>query len=112
MVTFQEHADRDCRNRCQLIDSLLRGDGKIASYDIDVSKLKRSYVGLASKVLGVIRDGGATRDDIKGITKVEFQVIDKIVKQMKKDNTIEEVSGKDSRRILKVLSSSNTQSST
>jgi len=103
MVTFQEHSDRACRNRCQLIDSLLRGDGKIASYDIDVSKLKRSYVGFASKVLGIIRDGGATRDDIKSATEVEFQVIDKIVKQMKKDNAIEEVSGKDSRGTLRVL---------
>jgi len=40
MITFQEVAERDCRNRCQLIDSLLRGDGKIVSYEVDVKKLK------------------------------------------------------------------------
>jgi|TARA_R110001632_G_scaffold105782_3_gene215325 hypothetical protein len=103
MITFQEHAERDCRNRCQLIDSLLRGDGKIISYEVDVSKLKKSYVGFAAKVLSIIRDGGATRNEIKDATNVEFQVIEKVVKKLKRDKTIKETPGADNRRMLQVI---------
>tara|TARA_R110000744_G_scaffold202274_1_gene321232 strand:- start:133 stop:447 length:315 start_codon:yes stop_codon:yes gene_type:complete len=103
MITFQEHAERDCRDRCQLIDSLLRGDGKIISYEVDVSQLKKSYVGFAAKVLNIIRKGGATRNEIKDATNVEFQVIEKVVKKLKSDKTIKETPGVDNRRMLQVI---------
>ena len=103
MITFQEDAERACMERCQLIDSLLRGDGKIASYDVDISKYKKSYVGFANRVYGIIKSGDTTRHEIKDLTNTELQVVTKTVNQLKSDGVVTEHPSTNGRRLLRVV---------
>jgi len=103
MNAITETESMACRDRCQFIDSLWRGDGRIVSYDIEVPG-RFTYVGFALRVFSLIKRGETTRHNLALETGVEMQVIAKLLIRMKRDGTIIESPGSNGRRLLRAVS--------
>ena len=97
----QRVENREICERCQRIDSLLRGDEIIRGYDIQVQG-KRAYVGLPYRINEFIkREQETTRHAIIEEMMVEGGVIKAAVKKLLSDGTIIEEYKKSAYYILK-----------